>query len=211
MALVKAGKCRDAGTPIGETTPDDHAAADPLAWLDDADPARRRRAARDLAGRADAVAALAGRLAREGDASVREALLTALARTGTEEAADALVPLLGSEDAALRNGAAESLEQMPPAVVLSRVAPLLDDPDSDRRIFAALLLGRLPLADRLPSLTQVVERDPHVNVCLAALDALVESGLPEILPSLERLAARFPDDAFVAFSVDAARRRFTGG
>ena len=197
MALVKAKK--------GTLPPLADAGA---ASLEDADPARRRRAAHEAAGRAEAVAPLAGRLAREEDASVREAILTALVRTGSAEAAGALIPFLASEDVGLRNGAIESLQQMPAAVAMPEVAPLLTAGDSDLRIFAAQLVGRLPHPDRLPLLTGVVERDPHVNVCLAAVEALVEIGHPDALPSLERLAARFPDDPFVGFSVEAARRRF---
>lgn len=199
MALVKAGKT---GTP----PPVAEAGA---ASLEDADPASRRRAAHEGAGRAEAVRPLAGRLGREEDASVREAILTALVRTGSAEAAASLVPFLASEDVSLRNGAIESLQQMPAAVVLPEVAPLLTAEDSDVRIFAAQLVGHLPHPDRMALLTGVVERDPHVNVCLAAVEALVEIGHPEALPSLERLAARFPDDPFVGFSVEAARHRFT--
>lgn len=202
MALVKA---RKAGMPSPVED-----AGDPLVRLDDADPARRRRAAHELGERADAVAALAVRLAREEDPSVREVLLTALVRIGTAEAAAALTPVLASEDVGLRNGVIESLQQMPAAVVMPVVAPLLQSADSDLRIFAAQLVGRLPHPDRLPLLTGLVERDPHVNVCLAAVEALMEAGHPEVLPSLERLAGRFPDDPFVAFSVDAARRLFAG-
>ncbi|WP_448204670.1 HEAT repeat domain-containing protein [Azospirillum sp. sgz302134] len=202
MALVKPRKIN--APPPAEDT------GDPLPRLEDADPAHRRRAAHDLADRPDAAPALAGRLAREEDPSVREALLTSLVRIGSAEAAASLTPLLASEDVGLRNGVIESLQQMPAAVVLPQVAPVLRSADSDLRIFAAQLIGRLPHPDRLPLLTGVVEHDPHVNVCLAAVEALMEAGHPEVLPSLERLAARFPDDPFVGFSVDAARRLFAG-
>lgn len=202
MALVKPRKPAEPRAAEG--------GGDPLLRLDDADPAQRRGAAHALGGRADAVAALAGRLAREADASVREALLTALVRTGNAEAARSLTPLLASEDVGLRNGVIESLQQMPAAVVMPEVAPLLQSEDSDLRIFATQLVGRLPHPERLPLLTGVLERDPQVNVCLAAVEALMEIGRPDALPSLERLAVRFPDDPFVAFSVDAARRLFSG-
>ena len=55
-----------------------------------------------------------------------------------------------------------------------------------------------------------MERDADVNVCLAAVEALAEAGSPEALSSLETLDRRFPDDAFVAFAVDAARSSFQG-
>ena len=202
MALVKPRKPAE---PIPET-----GGGDPLTRLEDADPARRRAAVHALEGRADAVPALAGRLGREVDASVREALLTALVRTGDAAAARSILPLLASEDVGLRNGVIESLQQMPPAVVMPEAAPLLEAEDSDLRIFAVQLVGRLPHPDRIPLLTAVLERDPEVNVCLAAVEALMETGRPDALPALEGLALRFPDDPFVAFSVDAARRLFSG-
>ncbi len=205
MALVKAGKT--AGLPAAGGGAEE---SDPRLWLEDPDPARRRRAAHAFGQRADAAAALAARLGREEDASVREAVLTALVRTASPEAAARLVPFLASDDAGLRNGAMESLRQMPAAVVLPEAVPLLGDADPDLRIFAAQLVGALPHPERRSRLAAVVEADPQVNVCLAAVEALVETGDPAVLPSLERLAARFPDDPFVAFSVDAARRRFAG-
>jgi len=59
-------------------------------------------------------------------------------------------------------------------------------------------------------LRQVVVTDPHVNVCAAALDALAEVGEPSAIPTLEVLAERFPDVAFIKFAVDAAIRRIRG-
>ncbi|WP_207462058.1 HEAT repeat domain-containing protein [Azospirillum sp. SYSU D00513] len=203
MGLVKAGKKQALPSAPAEVE-----AGDPLAMLGDADPAQRRRAAHALAGRAEAVQPLCARLAAEPDPAAREAILTALVRTGTAEAVAGLLPFLHSEDASLRNGALESLQQMPPAIVGPEVEPLLADEDPDVRIFAAQLAGRIVHPMRLAWLAELVERDPHVNVCLTAVDALVETGDPQALDSLERLAGRFPDDPFVAFSVEAARRRF---
>lgn len=210
MALVKA---RKTGAAVPAAAAD---GGDWLALLNDADPAQRRRAAHALGApasvgeRPDAVPALSARLAGEEDPSVREALLTALVRAGTGQAAEALVPYLANEDVGLRNGVIESLQQMPAAVVMPEIAPLLEAADSDLRIFAAQLVGKLSHPDRLGLLAGVIDRDPHVNVCLSAVEALMESGDPAALPVVERLGARFPDDPFVAFSVDAARRLFSG-
>ncbi|ALJ38475.1 HEAT repeat domain-containing protein [Azospirillum brasilense] len=204
MALVKARKI-DGAKPAAAMED-----GDPLALLEDADPALRRRAAHALGERPDAVPALSARLAREKDPSVRETLFTALVRTGTAEAAAALAPHLVSEDVGLRNGVIESLQQMPAAVVMPEVTPLLTAADSDLRIFAAQLVGKLPHPDRLDLLAGVIDHDPHVNVCLSAVEALMESGDPAALTVVERLGGRFPDDPFVAFSIDAARRLFSG-
>lgn len=188
-------------------------ARDPLASLEDADASSRRDAAHALGHAAvpGAEAALARRLQAEADAGVREAILTALARIATPDAAAALIPFLDREDAALRNAALESLQQMPAEVAAPALLPLLGHADADLRIFAVQGLGSLAHSGRADWLAGVMERDTDVNVCLAAVEALAEAGSPEALSSLETLARRFPDDAFVAFAVDAARSSFRGG
>jgi HEAT repeat protein len=185
---------------------------DPLASLGDTDAAVRHDAAHALGHAAlpGAEAALARRLQAEGDAGVREAILTALARIATPQAAVALVPFLDSEDAALRNAVLESLQQMPAEVAAPALLPLLDHADADLRIFAVQGLGSVAHPNRADWLARVMERDADVNVCLAAVEALAEAGSPEALSSLETLARRFPGDAFVAFAVDAARSSFQG-
>ncbi|WP_042695111.1 HEAT repeat domain-containing protein [Azospirillum sp. B506] len=212
MGLVKkkaAPETAPAGTEV---------ARDPLAALEDAEASARRDAAHALGHAAvpGAEAALARRLQAEGDAGVREAILTALARIATPDAAAALVSFLDREDAALRNAALESLQQMPAEVAAPALLPLLDHADADLRIFAVQGLGSLvhPAESafrRADWLARVMERDADVNVCLAAVEALAEAGSPEALSSLEALARRFPADAFVAFAVDAARSSFRGG
>ena len=186
---------------------------DPLAAIEDADASVRRDAAHGLGHAAfpGAEAALARRLQAEGDAGVREAILTALARIGTPDAAAALVPFLDREDAALRNAVLESLQQMPAEVAAAALLPLLDHADADLRIFAVQGLGGLAHPGGADWLEAVMERDTDVNVCLAAVEALAEAGSPEAMAGLEALARRFPDDAFVAFAVDAARSSFRGG
>ena len=213
MGLVKK---KAGAAPSGPAAPG--APADPLAALGDPDASARREAAYGLghpAGQAGvapgSVAALAGRLEAEDDAGVREAILTALARIATDEAAAALVPLLDREDAALRNAALESLQQMPAEVAAPALLPLLGHADPDLRIFAVQGLGGLAHPGRADWLAAVMERDADVNVGLAAVEALAEAGSPEALSSLEILARRFPDDPFVTFAVDAARSSFRGG
>ncbi|MBP2228537.1 HEAT repeat protein [Azospirillum agricola] len=205
MALVKAKK-NAAPVPAAEAP-----GADPRAGLSDSDAAVRRQAAHRLAQDPGAVSPLADRLAIETEPGVREAILTALVRIGTGEAVEALLPLLAREDAGLRNAVLESVQQMPGESVAPSVVPLLGHADSDLRIFAVQLVGKLRHPERPAWLAGVLEQDPHVNVCLAAVEALGEIGDPAALPALERLLLRFPEDPMVGFSVDAARRRFRGG
>lgn len=174
--------------------------------LQGGDAEARRWAARDLAEHPEAAAAMGQRLLDEPDRSVCGALFTSLERIATPAAAAALLPLLRSEDAALRTGAIEVLATMP-AAVAPRVEALLADADPDVRIFTVNLLGDLP-HERVPHwLMQVLQRDPVVNVVAAAIEVLAEVGQPQHLPALRLAQERFPDDEFVAFAVGLATQR----
>jgi len=197
MGLIKAGS-KDKGA---EAPPP---AGDPLEALETGDASARRRAAQALAARPEVLCA---RLTREPDPGVREAILTALVRGGSPEAAACLLPFLEGEDVSLRNAAIEALQQMPPDSVMPHLDTLLAHEDSDVRIFTVQLVAKLPHPERLDRLVAVMEREPHVNVCLAAVEGVVELGRLEALPALDRLKARFPDDPVVAFTVEAAHRR----
>ena len=110
--------------------------------------------------------------------SVRSIILTGLIVNKSPAVVAGLLPLLGSEDANLRNGAIEALQQMPDEVA-PHVEAMLADPDSDVRILAVNVLSALPHPMVPEWLRRVVTTDPHVNVCAAALDALAEVGEPE--------------------------------
>ncbi|NJL08091.1 MAG: HEAT repeat domain-containing protein [Methylacidiphilales bacterium] len=178
-----------------------------LADLESADPAARRNAARLLAGHCDSVDALAARLRVESEPSVVETLLTAIGRTDGPRAVSTLVDLLRDEDAVRRNGAIETLQEMDPEAVLQETTGLLDDPDSDVRIFALGVLQRLrhPAAGRLAR--HVIATDAHVNVCAAAVEVLAEIGTPDMVADLEAVAGRFRAEPFMAFAVTAAIKR----
>jgi HEAT repeat protein len=180
-----------------------------IADLASANAATRRQAARALSAMPNAVTVLCSHLADEPHLSVRSIILTGLIVHKSQAVVAALLPLLSSEDANLRNGAIEALQQMPDEVA-PRVDSMLGDPDSDVRIFAINVLAALPHPMVPKWLRHVVTTDPHVNVCAEALDALAEVGEPDVIPALETLADRFPDVAFIQFSVDAAVRRIRG-
>jgi HEAT repeat protein len=184
-----------------------------VAELWDADSRVRRTAARDLAtlpaGAPSPAMALCDRLDVETSPSVRSVIMTRLILFGTPEVAERLTDHLRSDDAQLRNAAIEALQEMPQAV-----APLLDrllaDDDSDVRIFAVNILAALRLDQAPERLAVVVRTDPHVNVCVAALDGLVEVGGIEMISDIENLGARFAENAFMRFAVDTAIRRIRG-
>ena len=177
-----------------------------IAQLRDPEAGVRRWAARDLAGHGTAAAALGERLMIETDTSVREAIFTSLGGMRTASAVDALLPLLRSEDAGLRNGAIEALSGMPEQVG-PRVAALLRDADSDVRIFTVNLLGELRHPQVSNWLTGVLAHDAEVNVVAAAIEVLAETGSPADVAALQAARARFADDPFIGFAADLAIER----
>lgn len=182
------------------------------AWVADlasADASIRRRAARALSQIPDAVPVLCVQFANEQNLSVRSIILTGLIVNKSAAVVRGLLPLLASEDANLRNGVIEALQQMPDEVA-PHVESMLAHSDSDVRIFAVDVLAALAHPKVPDWLRRVVTLDPHVNVCAEALDALAEAGGPDVIPALEGLAERFSDVAFIRFAVDAAVRRIRG-
>ena len=197
MALVRKQPVAPAPAP---------AAGDPRAALEGATAAGRREAAHLLAGDPDAVDPLADRLGREADNSVREAILLALGRIGTEAAAERLFDLLGSEDVWLRNAAIETLAEMD-AAVIGALDRALSDLDSDRRIFAVNILVSLRHRAAVDYARRVLAEDDHVNVVAAAIDVLAEIGTPDMIPEIGAAAARFSDAPFLTYAARAASRR----
>ena len=145
-------------------------------------------------------------LGEEPDASVREVILTTLTRLGDAVAVAGLVQCMRSDDAALRNEAIEAMKLLPDAVA-PIMRDLLADPDSDLRIFAVNILESLKHPDVELWLREVIERDPHINVCATAVDLLGEVGSAAALDSLRQLKARFAGQAYIAFAADLAIKR----
>jgi HEAT repeat protein len=196
MAFVKAAASIFAAPPPA-------AATDMRANLASPDATTRRQAARDLAGDATAAAALAARLDIEPEPSVREALFGSLVDIGGAEAAGLVGGSLRSRDAGLRNHALEALKQMgEPAFPV--VDALLCDADPDVRLLAIEVTRAWSSAQAAPRLRRIIEADPHINVCGAAVDVATELGTEDLLAPLQALRARFADEAFLLFAVDVA-------
>jgi HEAT repeat protein len=202
MALIKPQRSPDA-TPARELERD---CASLVQCLSNPSAVTRRWAARDLADCPGSSGALVARLADETDASVREVILTTLTRLGDGVAVAGLVQCMRSEDAALRNEAIESMKLLPDAVA-PIMRDLLADPNSDLRIFAVNILESLKHPDVELWLREVIERDPHINVCATAVDLLGEVGSVAALDSLRQLKARFTGQAYIAFAADLAIKR----
>jgi HEAT repeat protein len=165
----------------------------------------RRWAAKDLAAHPEAAERLAEHLAVEPESIVREALFGALVRIGGDEAVAGVVPLLGSDDAELRNGAIEVLKNLP-ADTAGCIESLLRDPDPDVRILAINVLESLRHPRIEEWLLSVLASDAHENVCATAIDLLGEVGTAAAIPALEAVRERFDSD-FTHFACDLALRR----
>lgn len=203
MGLRKA-----AAEPLREVIEREHARDLPglLAQLRTGDVEQRRWAARDLAAHPAASVALGEQLLCEREHSVRQTLFTSLTTHASEPAAAALLPLLRSEDAMLRNGAIEALAGMPQATG-PRVAALLRDADADVRIFTVNLLADLRHEQVPQWLLGVLQHDAAVNVVCAAIEVLAEVGSASHIEALRQAAARFPDDPFAGFAAELAIER----
>ncbi|WP_006787729.1 HEAT repeat domain-containing protein [Thiorhodospira sibirica] len=169
----------------------------------------RRWAALDLSEHSEAAEILCRCLEEEQNMAVRDALFTSLIRINNNAAVKGLIPLLKSEDAALRNGVIEALRQMPDALA-PYMQDMLHDPDSDVRIFTVNVLESLCHPMTPEWLLGVIEEDTHINVCATAVDLLAEVGSPEMIASIDALPGRFANDPFLRFAADIAIRRIRG-
>lgn len=170
------------------------------------DPKARRWAARDLLECPDAAEALMAHLPNETDVSVREVMLSTLIHLGDPAAVAGLVDCLRSQDASLRNQAIEALQRLPDAVA-PIIAGLLNDPDPDVRIFTVNILESLRHPQVEQWLIDVIDQDPHVNVCGTAVDLLGEVGTAAARASLLRLKLRFADQKYIQFAANLALKR----
>ena len=198
MPLVR--KTKD---PASTSKPEGFGALTALASANPEERWAAARAAADVSGGADA---LAGALRTESDPRVREAMFTSLARIGTPESANQLVPLLRSDDAQLRTGALDALRMMA-AAVREMLPTLLTDPDGDVRILSCELARGLPSDEATTLLCALLADEQQVNVCAAAIEVLAEVGSPAALPCLAECAQRFRDAPFLGFAIKIATDR----
>jgi hypothetical protein len=171
--------------------------------LADDDPELRRRAVLELGDRPEGLPVLVRRVGSEPDRTVRAALCTQLARHDVSEVVDGLIEHLGSDDAGLRVAVAGVLSRTPIATS-SRIPELLVDPDPDVRILTVMVLAGLRSSGVEGWLTGLVRTDPNPNVTAAAIGELAALVGPACEASLRVALDRFPDDPFIAFSVERA-------
>lgn len=194
MALIKGKNRRDSDRQPEHPT------------LGDADPTVRLAAAHELGEHGTGVAELLALVPVEKDPAVRQSALSALAEHDTVEIAQALVPMLHSDDAPLRNAVLEALRVMPWAV--AQILPeLLDDPDPDVRILAGMLMVDSHHHDTRPRLEAALAAEQHPNVVAALLEAYLHIQDAASRPVLTGLRDRFPDNPFLAYTIDTALKQ----
>jgi HEAT repeat protein len=177
-----------------------------VAELEDSNVTVRRHAAQQITTCPDAAKTLISRLKREENTAVREAILNSLLHLHDPSIGGSLADCLRSEDAALRNDVIDALKQLGDEVS-PILRSLLNDPDSDMRIFVVNILSSGPHPDVEQWLLEVIDRDTHVNVCAAAVDLLSEIGTEAAIDPLLRLKARFAHETYIQFAADLALKR----
>jgi len=168
----------------------------------------RWSAARAMTNSGD-IAALGDALETERDPSVREAILSSLSQIATTASAAAIIPGIRSDDASVRRGALDALISIPRAAA-PHLPALLVDADADVRLLSCEIARGLPSDEATRLLSEVLKNDAAVNVCIAAADVLADIGTADALPALDAAEARFPDEGFLSFAIEAARERIAG-
>jgi len=196
----------------GTTPPPEPAVAEDRAHaleaLRSADPDVRWNAARTFQNDPVGVVALAAALETEPVQRVREAIMTALMRIGTDASVKALLPYLRWQDAARRGAAIEALQSLPDAIA-PFMSALLRDQDNDVRILAIELVRGMPAEQATTLLCRLLEHENHPNVCASAIDALADLGTEEALPILRACAQRFAKTPFLPFAISTAIARIS--
>ena len=155
--------------------------------------------------------ALAAALAVEHSPRVREAIMTALMRVGDEASVRALLPssaIAGRRSARRRRSrrCRRCRRRSSPFM-----AALLHDADSDVRILATELARNMPAADATRLLSELLEHEPHANVCGAAIEVLAEVGYRrERCRRCRAAPTRFAGTSFLPFAVSVAVARISG-
>ncbi|GHV55083.1 hypothetical protein FACS1894206_09090 [Deltaproteobacteria bacterium] len=131
------------------------------------------------------------------DIGVQEASDRALRKIGGAAVVTAMIPLLRSDDAPIRNIAMDLLREVG-CTDIDALFRLLHDHDPDMRIFAADILGSSRSVLAVAPLRDALLRDREVNVRYQAAVSLGALAFPEAASSLNKALA---DEEWVQFSV----------
>lgn len=147
------------------------------------------------AGLVSAVELLAKHI-QSGNLGVQEAAEYALRQIRGESAVTAVVPLLRSEDASVRNSAMDILREIG-ADDMKAMSTLIRDEDADVRIFVADILGSSRQRVAVSILADALLNDPEVNVRYQAGVSLGALGFPE---ADKPLSKALEDEEWVQFA-----------
>lgn len=169
-----------------------------LSLLDDSDPESVRVGAQ-LAGSTGLAAAVPAliRHITSSNTGVQESVDRALRKIGGPEVVHAVIPMLRSDDAPVRNLAMDLLRALG-HTDLPAMQRLLQDDDADIRIFASDILGSTNSVLAVSTLCDALLNDPEVNVRYQAAVSLGQLGFPEAAPCLNQA---LDDEEWVQFSV----------
>ncbi|BDQ35940.1 hypothetical protein SYK_03000 [Pseudodesulfovibrio nedwellii] len=128
---------------------------------------------------------------------IQEAVDSSLRKIGGKEVVQAVIPLLRSDDAPVRNLAMDILREVGNQDISSLIALVLDE-DADIRIFVSDILGSTKSLLAVDPLCNALLKDPEVNVRYQAAVSLGELGMTEAIPSLNQAIG---DEEWVQYSV----------
>jgi HEAT repeat protein len=124
------------------------------------------------------------------DSEVVYAATRSIVSIGSREAVEEIIPLLGSEDARLRNLAIEIIGRIG-TVAIPRVGGLLSHRDKDIRKFAADILKMIGTPEAEDPLIRALF-DENVNVAVEAAEALGSIGTQRSVPYLAQCLEKEP-------------------
>ncbi|MBR4741935.1 MAG: HEAT repeat domain-containing protein, partial [Desulfovibrio sp.] len=128
---------------------------------------------------------------------IQEAAEYALRKIRGTEVIEHLLPLLQSEEVAVRNVAMDILREIGPDNIES-MRPYLRGEDSDLRIFVSDILGHCHHHKAADLLCEALLKDPEVNVRYQAAISLGNLAYPE---SVQALSQAMHDEEWVQFAV----------
>lgn len=128
---------------------------------------------------------------------IQEAADSSLRKIGGKETVRAVLPLLRSDDAPVRNLSMDILREVGSQDMPSLIE-LVHDDDADIRIFVTDILGSTDNVLAVESLCEALLKDPEVNVRYQAAVSLGELGKPEAAPCLNKA---MQDEEWVQYSV----------
>jgi len=128
---------------------------------------------------------------------IQEAVDSSLRKIGGRETVEAVIPLLRSDEAPVRNLAMDILREVGNQDMPSLIDLILDE-DPDIRIFVADILGSTGNLLAVQPLCEALLKDPEVNVRYQAAVSLGELGMEDATPCLNKA---INDEEWVQYSV----------